>query len=67
MLLAQVNVDSEVLSFSEADGMVSLQNGCVCCTGRDDLFVQLDVLVNSSGISKLSKPWDRLVGYKTME
>lgn len=59
--IAEANVDSEVLSFSDADGIVGLQNGCACCSGRDDLFARLEELINSSGVSKLDRPWDRLV------
>jgi len=59
--VAEANVDSQVLSFSEADGIVGLQNGCACCSGRDDLFARLGELAESSGISKLDRSWDRLV------
>lgn len=59
--VAEANVDSQVLNFEEADGIVGLQNGCACCSGRDDLFARLEELVESSGITKLDKPWDRLV------
>jgi len=59
--VAEMNVDSEVLNFDDADGIVGLQNGCVCCSGRDDLFARLQELVESQGVSKLDRPWDRLV------
>ncbi|CAE8645894.1 unnamed protein product [Polarella glacialis] len=59
--VAEANIDSEVLSFEDADGIVGLQNGCACCSGRDDLFARLQELVESSGAKKLEKPWDRLV------
>jgi len=59
--VAEMNVDSEVLNLDDADGIVGLQNGCVCCSGRDDLFARLQELVESQGISKLDRPWDRLV------
>ncbi|CAE6950095.1 yciC [Symbiodinium sp. CCMP2592] len=59
--VAEVNIDSEVLKFEDADGIVGLQNGCVCCSGRADLFARLQELVESSGVTKLEKPWDRLV------
>eukprot|EP00930_Biecheleria_cincta_P031429 TRINITY_DN21815_c0_g1_i1.p1 TRINITY_DN21815_c0_g1~~TRINITY_DN21815_c0_g1_i1.p1 ORF type:complete len:535 (-),score=65.62 TRINITY_DN21815_c0_g1_i1:155-1549(-) len=59
--VAEANIDSEVLKFEDADGIVGLQNGCACCSGRDDLFARLQDLVNSTGVSKLDKPWDRLV------
>jgi len=59
--VAEMNVDSEVLNLDDADGIVGLQNGCVCCSGRDDLFARLQELVEGQGISKLDRPWDRLV------
>jgi len=59
--VAEANVDSEVLRLDDADGIVGLQNGCACCSGRDDLFARLQELVESSGVSKLERPWDRLV------
>lgn len=59
--VAEANIDSEVLKFGDADGIVGLQNGCACCSGRQDLFTRLEELVNSTGIAKLDKPWDRLV------
>eukprot|EP00450_Noctiluca_scintillans_P025111 CAMPEP_0194511676 /NCGR_PEP_ID=MMETSP0253-20130528/43404_1 /TAXON_ID=2966 /ORGANISM="Noctiluca scintillans" /LENGTH=441 /DNA_ID=CAMNT_0039355029 /DNA_START=96 /DNA_END=1418 /DNA_ORIENTATION=+ len=59
--VAEANIDSEVLSFDDADGIVGLQNGCACCSGRQDLFTRLQELVESSGVSKLDRPWDRLV------
>jgi len=59
--VAEANVDSEVLNFEDADGIVGLQNGCACCSGRDDLFARLQELVESAGISKLDRTWDRLV------
>jgi len=40
--VAEVNVDSELLSITDADGIVGLQNGCACCSGRDDLFARLE-------------------------
>ena len=40
--VAEVNVDSQVLSVQDADGIVGLQNGCACCSGRDDLFARLE-------------------------
>mmetsp|Transcript_140160 Transcript_140160/g.349300 ORF Transcript_140160/g.349300 Transcript_140160/m.349300 type:complete len:517 (-) Transcript_140160:22-1572(-) len=59
--VAEANIDSEVLKFDDADGIVGLQNGCACCSGRDDLFARLEELVNSTGVSKLDRQWDRLV------
>jgi G3E family GTPase len=45
----------------DADGIVGLQNGCACCSGRDDLFARLEELAESEGIGKTAQPWDRLV------
>merc|ERR1719271_547547 len=59
--VAEANIDSEVLAFEDADGIVGLQNGCACCSGRDDLFARLQDLVESEGVSKLNRSWDRLV------
>ncbi|CAK0841948.1 unnamed protein product, partial [Prorocentrum cordatum] len=59
--VAEANIDSEVLAFEDADGIVGLQNGCACCSGRDDLFARLQDLVESTGNSKLDRGWDRLV------
>jgi len=59
--IAEANIDSEVLKFEDADGIVGLQNGCACCSGRDDLFARLEELVQSTGVSKLDRQWDRLV------
>merc|ERR1740138_1043770 len=55
--VAEANIDSEVLAFEDADGIVGLQNGCACCSGRDDLFARLQDLVDSSGVSKLDRSW----------
>jgi len=59
--IAEANIDSAMLAFEDADGIVGLQNGCACCSGRDDLFTRLEQLVESAGNSKLDQPWDRLV------
>merc|ERR1719162_2661443 len=50
--MAEANIDSEVLAFEDADGIVGLQNGCACCSGRDDLFARLQELVDGEGVSK---------------
>jgi hypothetical protein len=31
--IAEANIDSELLKFEDADGIVGLQNGCACCSG----------------------------------
>merc|ERR1719235_161937 len=55
--IAEANVDSELLKFEDADGIMGLQNGCACCSGRDDLFTRLEQLVNSRGVSKRDQSW----------
>jgi len=67
--MADVNVDANLIesqgTLVQADEkMVSLSNGCICCTLREDLFVELakisalhgdqldHILVESSGISE---------------
>ena len=59
--IAEANIDSAMLAFEDADGIVGLQNGCACCSGRDDLFTRLEQLSKSAGRTKLDKGWDRLV------
>ena len=66
--MAEINVDADLISDvveSDEERVVSLSNGCICCTLREDLFVALAklatgararrvdcVLVESSGISE---------------
>lgn len=60
--VAEANVDSVMLNFEEADGIVGLQNGCACCSGRDDLFARLDELVQSTGSGRAqSRPFDHII------
>ncbi len=35
--MAAVNIDAELLADAAAGGLVSLANGCICCTLRDEL------------------------------
>jgi len=62
--MADINIDAKLLldsSVVEADEkMVALSNGCICCTLREDLFINLAnlavrgdldyVIIESSGI-----------------
>ena len=50
--LGEVNIDAELLEkggivSSKDDNLVSLQNGCICCTLKKDLIQQLADLVES--------------------
>lgn len=50
--LGEVNIDAELISkegvvSSKDDNLVSLQNGCICCTLKKDLINQLADLVQS--------------------
>ena len=65
--MAEVNVDANLVAEQGAlvqseEKMVAMQNGCICCTLREDLFVELaklstrdgldHILIESSGISE---------------
>ena len=66
--MAEVNVDANLIAdqgtlVREEEKMVGLQNGCICCTLREDLFLELarlaakpdgldHILIESSGISE---------------
>jgi G3E family GTPase len=65
--MAEVNVDANLIADQGAlvqseEKMVQLQNGCICCNLREDLFVELaklsmrggldHILIESSGISE---------------
>lgn len=62
--MSEVNVDADMLvsSVQAEEKMVALSNGCICCTLREDLFVELaglaargdldHCIVESSGISE---------------
>jgi G3E family GTPase len=48
--MGEVNIDAELLaggSGSEDDGIVDLQNGCICCRLQDDLLTEAKRLVDS--------------------
>lgn len=65
--MAEVNVDANLIADQATlvhaeEKMIALQNGCICCTLREDLFVELSklavkggldhILIESSGISE---------------
>lgn len=50
--LGEINIDAELIQkggvvSSKDDNLVSLQNGCICCTLKKDLITQLADLVNT--------------------
>ena len=64
--MSEVNIDAALIKqggFSRTDGkLVELQNGCICCTLREDLMIEVErlvqagdidyILIESSGISE---------------
>ena len=48
--IGEVNIDAELIAdggFSQADNVIPLTNGCICCTLADDLAAQLASLAAS--------------------
>lgn len=50
---ASLNIDAELVK-AQTNGIISLQNGCVCCTMRDDLARSVDELLLSEQGAELS-------------
>merc|ERR1719499_2157866 len=62
--MADINVDADLVrnAGGDSDGMVQLENGCICCTLRDDMVIELatlakrgdidHIVVESTGISE---------------
>ncbi|MCE4957175.1 GTP-binding protein [Macrococcoides caseolyticum] len=47
--MSEVNVDADLVQMSRTDEkMIQLQNGCICCTLREDLLIEIDKLVKNS-------------------
>ncbi|QUR93552.1 GTP-binding protein [Macrococcoides canis] len=47
--MSEINVDADLVNMSRTDEkMVQLQNGCICCTLREDLLIEIDKLIKSS-------------------
>ncbi|ULG74774.1 GTP-binding protein [Macrococcus brunensis] len=46
--MSEVNIDAELAVMKRSDEkMIQLQNGCICCTLREDLLIEIDKLVQS--------------------
>lgn len=46
--MSEVNVDADLVHMSRTDEkMIQLQNGCICCTLREDLLIEIDKLVKT--------------------
>ncbi|QIH75821.1 GTP-binding protein [Macrococcoides canis] len=47
--MSEIYVDADLVNMSRTDEkMVQLQNGCICCTLREDLLIEIDKLIKSS-------------------
>ncbi|UYV36254.1 GTP-binding protein [Rhodobacteraceae bacterium D3-12] len=58
-----INIDADLITETGRDGVVSLENGCICCTIRDDLVAALHqileqpnrperLVIEASGVSR---------------
>lgn len=58
-----INIDADLVTETGRDGVVSLENGCICCTIRDDLVAALHqilaqpnrperLVIEASGVSR---------------
>lgn len=51
--MAEVNIDAAIIKNGEAnlsrteERLVEMSNGCICCTLRDDLLIEVEQLANS--------------------
>lgn len=46
--MSEVNIDAELAVMKRSDEkMIQLQNGCICCTLREDLLIEIDKLVQT--------------------
>ncbi|MEH7351878.1 GTP-binding protein, partial [Gottfriedia acidiceleris] len=52
--MSEINVDAQLVKnggFSRTEEkLVEMQNGCICCTLRDDLMIEVERLVDGGGI-----------------
>lgn len=44
----EINIDAELVGEIDRDGVMALQNGCVCCTIRDDLVAAIETMLSQS-------------------
>ena len=53
--MADINIDADLVRNSSegAEGMVQLENGCICCTLRDDLVIELAKLAQKGGVDHI--------------
>jgi G3E family GTPase len=56
--MAEVNIDAELVRNSDGAAahdteLVQLQNGCICCTLRDDLVLELAAMARQGGIDHI--------------
>ncbi|GGB00404.1 GTP-binding protein [Macrococcus hajekii] len=49
--MSEVNIDAELAVMSRSDEkMIQLQNGCICCTLREDLLIEINRLVSENDL-----------------
>ncbi len=52
MQFGEIDIDSELVAFKESvegdQAIMMLNNGCICCTVKEDLLVMLEELVRPS-------------------
>nr|MCR4901614.1 GTP-binding protein [Butyrivibrio sp.] len=78
--MGSINIDASILNKSENEvvqvEMVEMQNGCICCTLRDDFMKEIErlsqdrtieaIFVEASGISEPSSIAGAFVNYEEM-
>jgi G3E family GTPase len=50
--MSEVNIDASLVKRTE-EKMVELQNGCICCTLREDLMIEVEKLAKSGDIDNI--------------
>ena len=54
--MADINIDADLVRNAGKEGMegmVQLENGCICCTLRDDMVIELAQLAQRGGIDHI--------------
>ncbi|KAK3240343.1 hypothetical protein CYMTET_49805 [Cymbomonas tetramitiformis] len=54
--MADINIDADLVrnaAGEDLQGMVQLENGCICCTLRDDLVIELATLAQRGGLDHI--------------